>query len=347
MSMSSGSDHIKSQNAPAHDSTAAELRRRTFKFESTCCRCLCWNAWKAPLYCQQGVRTLMRDLHFAVDHAHLVDGSHIWRQPAMHAQHRAVDKRGERAPIEKLSAILPGVGVAVFALALIVETIDLCDLPRLVVATQQCDAVWVPRFEQQQQRHGLDAIVSAIDEIAHEDVACVRTFTAVSEEFQQVVKLTVDITADSHGTLNWVYRAFFEHEPDAMHRRMGVGVQSRAQQSNSRATAEQLQRRCSTARATGAGSKHVKLLLHILAEVLEIELREKLALSDRSNPRIPTSTRGGVCARERYGHADSGVGTAFEFSVQVAAHADSARHKSGCADPVHSRTHSQNLLASL
>ncbi len=39
----------------------------------------------------------------------------------------------------------------------------------------------------------------------HENVARVRALAAVAEELEQVVELAVDVAADGHRTLHWVY----------------------------------------------------------------------------------------------------------------------------------------------
>ena len=198
----------------------------------------------------------MRNLHFAVDHPQLVDRPHVGRQPAVNAQHRSIHESRERTPIEELRHILPWVGVAILALALVVEAVDLRDLPRLVVAAQQRDAVRVARLEQQQHGHRLDTIVPAVDKVAHEDVAGVRALAAVAEELEQIVKLPVDVAADGHRARHRLHCALLEHD-----------------------------------------------LLHVLAEVLEVQLRQQLAVADAGNPGVQAPThglrRGGASGRRR------------------------------------------------
>lgn len=57
--------------------------------------------------------------------------------------HLAVDKRGERQVIEEVGEVLPDVGVAVLAQALVVKAVHLGDLSALVVAPQYRDALGV------------------------------------------------------------------------------------------------------------------------------------------------------------------------------------------------------------
>ncbi len=53
----------------------------------------------------------------------------------MYTENGSVDNGGEDEEVEYLAACLPNRGVAVFCLALLIETIDLCDLARLMVAS--------------------------------------------------------------------------------------------------------------------------------------------------------------------------------------------------------------------
>ena len=85
---------------------------------------------------------------------------------------------------------------AVAATHLVVEAVHLCDLPRLVVAADQRDAVGVANLEREQQQEGLDRVEAAVDEIAHEEIVCVGHVAADLEELLQVVKLPVNVAAD-------------------------------------------------------------------------------------------------------------------------------------------------------
>jgi len=56
--------------------------------------------------------------------------------------HLAVNERGEWQVVKEIGEVLPDVRVAVLAQTLIVEAIHLRDLTTLVVAAQNCDAVF-------------------------------------------------------------------------------------------------------------------------------------------------------------------------------------------------------------
>lgn len=63
----------------------------------------------------------------------------------MHAQHLAVNERGQRQKVEHLASGFPNRGVAVLLLAFFVEPIHLRDLAGLVVAADQSNTFRVSR----------------------------------------------------------------------------------------------------------------------------------------------------------------------------------------------------------
>lgn len=61
----------------------------------------------------------------------------------MHAEYFAIDDGGQGKEVEYLTAALPHGCVAVFLLAFFVEAVDLRDLARFVVASDEGDLVGV------------------------------------------------------------------------------------------------------------------------------------------------------------------------------------------------------------
>ena len=61
----------------------------------------------------------------------------------MKAEDLVLDQSCERQVVEKISEVLPHVGVPVFAEALVVEAINLGDLAGLMVSTENRDALGV------------------------------------------------------------------------------------------------------------------------------------------------------------------------------------------------------------
>lgn len=50
----------------------------------------------------------------------------------------------------------------------------------------------------QQKQKSLDTVVTAINEVTKKQVICVRALSTDLEQFDQVVKLTVNVTTDLH-----------------------------------------------------------------------------------------------------------------------------------------------------
>lgn len=86
---------------------------------------------------------LVGDLLGAGHDADLVDGADLRAQAAVDAQDLAVDNGGQDEKVKDLAARLPDGRVAVLLLALLVEAVDLRDLPRLVVATDENDLLGI------------------------------------------------------------------------------------------------------------------------------------------------------------------------------------------------------------
>ena len=81
-----------------------------------------------------------------------------------------------------------------------------------MVATQDGDALRIAYFERYQQRHRLNAVVTSINVIAHEQVVGVRCVATNSKELDQVMELAVDVAADGDRAGNWLYVGFLGHD---------------------------------------------------------------------------------------------------------------------------------------
>lgn len=86
----------------------------------------------------------------------------------MEAEDLVVDEGGEWEVVEEVGEVLPDVGVAVLAEALVVEAVNLGDLAGLVVSTEDGDALWVADLEGNEESDGLNGVVSTVDIVACE-----------------------------------------------------------------------------------------------------------------------------------------------------------------------------------
>jgi hypothetical protein len=84
----------------------------------------------------------------------------------MHAEHPPINYRAQTQIVKHVAAIPPHVARAIFALTLVVKSIDLGDLAGLVVAADEGDAVWIPHFEGEEEKEGLDGVEPAVDKVA-------------------------------------------------------------------------------------------------------------------------------------------------------------------------------------
>jgi hypothetical protein len=104
-----------------------------------------------------------------------------------HGTHLVVDQRRQGKIVEQVGEKLPHVGVSVLSQTLVVEAVNLGDLPRFVVAPENGHTVTVAEFERDEQGHRLDRVVPSIDIVAHEEVVCVGRVAADAEELREVV----------------------------------------------------------------------------------------------------------------------------------------------------------------
>jgi len=114
---------------------------------------------------------------------------------------------GERETIKEISEEFPYFRTPILSQTLVVKTIDLSNLPRFVVPSQDGDSVWMPHFEGNEERYGLHRVIPSIYIVPHEEVVRIRTLTPDPEQFRQVIELAMNITTDSHWTFHVVYIA--------------------------------------------------------------------------------------------------------------------------------------------
>ena len=127
----------------------------------------------------------------------------------MDAEDAIVDDGGQREVIEDVSAVSPNIERAVLPQAFIVKSVDLGDLPALVVSSNQRDQIGIADFIGEEQQKGLDAVEAPVHEIAQEKVADARNVAAVFEEFEQIIELSMDVAADGYRRIHSLNVALF------------------------------------------------------------------------------------------------------------------------------------------
>jgi len=129
------------------------------------------------------------------DTADLLHRVKIGTQTAVHGEDLLVDDSGDRQAVEAVGERLPQLDV-VAPLALVVEAVDTVDGCALVVAAENEEVLRVLDLVREEQADCLQRLLATVHVVAEEQVVRLGWETAVLEEAQQVVVLSVNITAD-------------------------------------------------------------------------------------------------------------------------------------------------------
>ena len=113
----------------------------------------------------------------------------------MHGENLLVNDSSNWQAVKAVGEGLPQLDV-VAALALIVETVDAVDGGALVVATEDEEVLWVLDLVGEEKADGLKRLLSAVDVVTKEEVVGFWWKSSVLEESEEIVVLSVDITAN-------------------------------------------------------------------------------------------------------------------------------------------------------
>jgi len=113
--------------------------------------------------------TLMRYLLSTSNNTDLVNGANLRAEATVNAQNLTVNDSSEDEEVKNLAARLPDRSVAVLLLTLLVEAVDLSNLARFVVTSDESNLVGIHCLEAHQQGECLQAEIAAVDEITKED----------------------------------------------------------------------------------------------------------------------------------------------------------------------------------
>jgi len=151
----------------------------------------------------------VRHLLDAVELADIIERVDAGTEAAVQTKDLVIDERRQGQVVKEIREEFPHVCVAVLAQALIVEAVYLRDLTALVVAAEDGDAAWVANLEGDEQSDGLDAEITPVDVVAHEEIVGVRVRPADLEQLHQVVELPVDVAAHRHRAFDRLHVALF------------------------------------------------------------------------------------------------------------------------------------------
>jgi hypothetical protein len=133
---------------------------------------------------------------------HLLHDGQFRRQATVAAENLVVDDAGYGEAVEGVGERLPELDV-VTPLALVEEAVDAVDASALVVATEDEEVLGELDLEGEDEADGLEALLATVHVVAEEEVVRSRRETTVFEQAEEVVVLTVDVTADLDGGLEF------------------------------------------------------------------------------------------------------------------------------------------------
>eukprot|EP00418_Pyrodinium_bahamense_P011884 CAMPEP_0179114870 /NCGR_PEP_ID=MMETSP0796-20121207/53807_1 /TAXON_ID=73915 /ORGANISM="Pyrodinium bahamense, Strain pbaha01" /LENGTH=253 /DNA_ID=CAMNT_0020813103 /DNA_START=363 /DNA_END=1121 /DNA_ORIENTATION=+ len=143
----------------------------------------------------------MRHFLNAVQLPDVVEGGQRRREARMRAENTIFQYCGEWQVVECFGEYLPDAGIAVQAHAFFIETVDLRDLPALVIAAKQDHPLRIADFEQEGKSHCSNRAPSTVHIVAEEEVVCVRRRATYVKHLFHILELAMDVAHNGHGTL--------------------------------------------------------------------------------------------------------------------------------------------------
>ena len=108
-------------------------------------------------------RTLMGNLLYTIQRTDVIECVDRGTQATVKAENLIIDEGGEGEVVEEVSEVFPDIRIAILSKAFVVEPVHLGDLTRLVVSTEDGDAVGIADFEGNKEGNSLDRVVSTVN----------------------------------------------------------------------------------------------------------------------------------------------------------------------------------------
>jgi hypothetical protein len=113
----------------------------------------------------------------------------------VHGENLLVNDGSDGKAVEAVGKSLPQLNV-IATLALVVESIDTVDGGALVVTSEDEEVFGVLDLVGEEQADGLEGLLTSVDIVTEEEVVGLGGEATVLEESEEIVVLSVDITAD-------------------------------------------------------------------------------------------------------------------------------------------------------
>ena len=130
----------------------------------------------------------------------LIEAGQLGRQTAVGAEDLLVDDGRTGEAVEAVGEGLPKLD-AETTLALVVEAVDAVDGGALVVPAKDEEVLGILDLVRQEEAYCFQRLLSTVDVVAEEDVVGLRRESAVFEQTEEVVVLSVNVSADLDGGL--------------------------------------------------------------------------------------------------------------------------------------------------
>ena len=144
----------------------------------------------------------MRDLLDPLDLCNVIDVLKRGRQTRMHTENFAIDSSRQRQIIKQVGELLPDDKAAILFLAFNLKAVDLSDLARFMIASQQVEPVRVAQFKQYQVRDCLYRRRSPVDIITQEEVVCVGHLATNPKQLDDIEELPMHVAHNRHWGLH-------------------------------------------------------------------------------------------------------------------------------------------------
>ena len=155
----------------------------------------------------------MRDFLLSVNRSDFINRVVDSRtQPSMNAKYGIVNNGSNRQIVKYICTISPHIEGSKLPETLIVKAVHLRYLPAFMVATNESNHIRIAHLISQKKEKGFDAVEATVNKVSHEKIVDRGDISTVFEKFQEIIKLSMNITAESDGGIDALDVALFDED---------------------------------------------------------------------------------------------------------------------------------------